>query len=118
MARKYFYDDGENKVGPVTGADLLRLRATGVVTDDTWVRSEKSATWRPFASVDLREEEREVANPSLWKILLRHMPLRTLIMLAALLLVLLVAGVMFVTVAWPLLLVLLFMWLFMSMMRR
>ncbi len=118
MARKYFYDDGENKVGPVSGEDLLRLRAAGTLADNTWVRAEKSSTWRPLASVDLREEEEEAANPSFWKILRRHMPLRTIIMLVALLIVFLVAAVAFVGVFWPVLLVLLIAWLFMSLMRQ
>ncbi len=118
MARKYYYDDGENKVGPVSGEDLLRLRASGSLSDDTWVRSEKSATWRPLASVDLREEEAEARNPSFWKILRRHMPLRSIILLVAVLVVFVVAGIAFVGVFWPVLLVLFFFWLFLSMMRR
>ncbi len=118
MARKYFYDDGENKVGPVSGEDLLRLRASGTLSDETWVRSEKSSTWRPLASVDLREEEQEAAHPSFWKILRRHMPLSSVVMILALLVVFVVAAVLFVGVFWPVLLVLLFVWMFMSMLRR
>ena len=38
MARKFIYDNGEEKLGPVTGRELLRLRAEGEIEDNTWVR--------------------------------------------------------------------------------
>ncbi len=118
MARKYYYKNDEGECGPVSGEELLTLRASGRLSDDTWVRTDTSATWRKLAFVDLREEEEEARNPSFWKILRRHMPLRTIIMLVAVLVVFLVATVAFVGMFWPLLLVLFFVWMFMSMLRR
>ena len=111
MARKFYYDTGSEKIGPVTGNELVRLRAAGQLDDNTWVRREDSETWRPLGSVDLREEEYEEANPSLWKLLTRHMPLSRLILLVAVLVVfiLLVVGVL--SVAWPFILVILAVWL-------
>ena len=64
MARKFFYDTGEQKVGPVTGDRLVQLRAAGEIDDSTWVRRADSSTWRPLGSVNLREEEEREANPS------------------------------------------------------
>ena len=69
MARKFYYDTGEEKVGPVSGEDLLRLRASGDIGDETWVRRSDSATWRPLHSVNLNEEEEKLRNPGLFKIL-------------------------------------------------
>lgn len=111
MAHKYFYDTGEEKLGPVTGNELVQLRAAGQIDNKTWVRREDSETWRPLGSVDLREEEYEEANPSLWKLLTRHLPLSRIILLVAVLLVflLLVLGVL--TVAWPFVLLVLAVWL-------
>lgn len=57
MARKFYYDADGEKLGPVTGHELLRLRAEGVISSSTWVRAENSQTWRPLANVDLREEQ-------------------------------------------------------------
>ncbi len=118
MARKYYYDTGEEKVGPVSGDDLLRLRATGELAEDTWVRAENSSTWRPLASVDLREEEEEAANPSLWKLLLRHVPLPSLILAVAVLIVLAAVFIFFIGAFWPLLLALALVWLLMNTIRR
>ena len=92
MAHKYFYDTGEEKLGPVTGNELVQLRAAGQIDNKTWVRREDSETWRPLGSVDLREEEYEEANPSLWKLLTRHMPVSRLILLVAVLVPRLVEG--------------------------
>ncbi len=114
MSRKYYYDTGENKVGPVDGEELLRLRASGQLADDTWVRAADSSTWRPLASVDLRREEQEAANPSFWKALLRHVPLPSLILGAAVLVVLAALLLFFIGAFWPLLLVFGIVWLLMS----
>ena len=57
MSRKFYYDTGTEKVGPVSGADLVRLRASGTITDQTWVRRADNNTWRPLSTVNLREEE-------------------------------------------------------------
>ncbi len=118
MARKYYYDTGEEKVGPVDGEELLRLRSTGRLPGDTWVRAENSSTWRPLESVDLRKEEVEAANPSFWKLLLRHVPLPTLILGAAVLVVLLALLVFFIGAFWPLLLAFALVWVLMTSIRR
>ncbi len=118
MARQYYYDTGEEKVGPVDGDELLRLRASGQLAADTWVRAEGSSTWRPLASVDLREEEEEAANPSLLKLLLRHVPLPSLILLAAVFIVIVAVLIFFIGAFWPLLLALGLVWMLMSSIRR
>ncbi len=118
MARRYYYDTGEEKVGPVRGDELLELRASGRLSGDTWVRAADSSTWRPLASVDLREEEEEAANPSLWKLLTRHVSPRSLILGGAVLLVFLAVLIFFVSAMWPLLMVLLLVWLLMAAFRR
>lgn len=111
MARRFYYDTGTEKVGPVTGNELVRLRAAGQIADDTWVRREDSGTWRPLSSVNLREEEQEEANPGLWTVLKRSGLLMPLLMLAVgvIVILVLVAGV--VSFAWPVLLVLFIIWL-------
>ncbi len=118
MARKYYYDTGEAKVGPVEGEELLRLRSTGELPGDTWVRAEDSTTWRPLESIDLRKEEVEAANPSFWKMLLRHVPLPSLILGVAVLVVIIAMLVFFIGAFWPLLLILGFGWMLMSSFRR
>ncbi len=118
MARKYYYDTGEEKVGPVDGEELLRLRATGGLSADTWVRAEDSSTWRPLGSLDLTREEREAANPSLWKILLRHVPLPSLILGVAVFIVLIALLVFFIGAFWPVLLAFGLVWMLMSSLRR
>ncbi len=118
MARKYYYDTGEEKVGPVDGETLLRLRASGQLAADTWVRAENSSTWRPLASVDLREEEEEATNPSLWKLLLRHVSLPNLILMGAVLIVIVAVLIFFIGAFWPLLLAMALVWLLMSSINR
>lgn len=110
MPRKFFYDTGEEKVGPVTGNDLVRLRAQGAISPATWVRRADSETWRPLSSVNLNEEEEEERNPGLWRILTRNLGVGRLLLLIAvgIVFVLLFAGV--VSVLWPVLLVLLLLW--------
>lgn len=71
MARKFYYDDGKEKHGPVSGDELVQLRAQGVITNETWVRREDNGTWRPLGTVDLSEEEEEARNPSLLTVLRR-----------------------------------------------
>lgn len=111
MTRRYYYDSGKSKVGPVTGAELLQLRADGEIDGDTWVRRADSSTWRPLAQTDLRQEEEEESNPSFWALLRRFVPLPYLISFALLLLLVLALAIGLLSVAWPLLLVLLFIWL-------
>ncbi len=110
MARKFYYDTGEKKIGPVTGYDLLRLRAEGRVKDDTWVRCANSATWRRFAELDLRKEEQEGANPTLWQLLTRYTSWRGILLFVAVMVVLLALFIGLVSVAGPLLLVILVLW--------
>ncbi|MDO5473215.1 MAG: DUF4339 domain-containing protein [Akkermansia sp.] len=111
MARKYYYDTGEEKIGPVTGNELVQLRAAGQIDNSTWVRREDSSTWRPLGSTDLREEEQEEANPSLWKLLTRNLSTGNIILLISVVvvLVLLVLGVL--SVAWPFVLVAVAVWI-------
>lgn len=71
MARKFYYDDGNEKHGPVSGDELVELRNQGVITNETWVRREDNGTWRPLGTVDLSEEEEEARNPSLLTVLRR-----------------------------------------------
>ena len=110
MAHKYYYDTGEEKIGPVTGNELVQLRAAGTIDNKTWVRREDSETWRPLSSVNLRQEEEEEANPSLWRLLTRNMPASRIILMVSVLVVflLLVLGVL--SVAWPFVLVLAICW--------
>ena len=111
MARKFIYDNGEEKLGPVTGAELLRLRAEGEIDDNTWVRREDSATWRPLRNTDLREEREKEASRSLWSLLFRHLSPGLKV---AIFLFLLIIVVMLLTVAaylWPVLLCLLLVWM-------
>lgn len=111
MARKFYYDTGEQKVGPVTGNRLVQLRAAGEIADDTWVRRADSSTWRPLSSVDLREEEEQEANPSLWRLLRRSFSWQSLLLLLAILIIFITLAVGFISLAWPFLLVLLVLWL-------
>lgn len=110
MARKFFYDTGEQKVGPVTGSHLVRLRATGEINDDTWVRLAKSNTWRPLGSVDLREEEEQEANPGLWRLLMRSLSWQNVVMIVALGIIFVAITVGVVALAWPLIIVLILLW--------
>ena len=110
MARKFFYDTGEQKVGPVTGSHLVRLRATGEINDDTWVRLAKSNTWRPLGSVDLHEEEEQEANPGLWRLLMRSLSWQNVVMIVALGIIIVAITVGVVALAWPLIIVLILLW--------
>ena len=111
MAKKLYYDNGKEKVGPISGDELLRLREQGALPADTWVRREDSGTWRPLNSVDLRAEEEEARNPSLLSVLVKSgMLTPLLIMLAALaIFVFLVIGA--VQFFWPVLLVVFIVWI-------
>ena len=111
MAREFYYDTGGKKVGPVTGYDLLRLRTEGSVADDTWVRRANSSTWRRLAEVDLSKDEEEEANPSPWRLLTRHVSWRGLLLFFAVVTVLIALFIGLVSVAWPLLFVLLILWM-------
>ncbi len=115
MARAFYYDVEGKELGPVSGRELLNLRARGAIAADTWVRREDSDTWRPFRSVDLREEERKerAAGPLrlLLRMLLRNRGPKTLVVTLLVLFVMLAMLAMAAVFLWPLLLVLL-VWLF------
>lgn len=112
MAHKFYYDTGTEKVGPVSGNDLVRLRASGEINDETWVRRADSETWRPLHTVDLREEEEEERNPGLFAILSRSgLLVPALIMLAGLV-IFLVLAVGAIQLFWPVLFVIFVIWLF------
>lgn len=111
MSRQYYYDTGSEKIGPVSGEDLVELRAEGTINDETWVRRADKGTWRPLKSVNLSEEEEEAANPSLLAVLRRSgllWPL-LLLLLGVILVVVLAAGL--AVQLWPLLLALFVFWL-------
>ncbi len=117
MARKFYYDTGEKKVGPVSGTDLLRLLREGEVDAKTWVRRDGASTWRQLSSVDLREEEEAERNPGLWRVLRSLLPLRTLLVVLLVFAVIIVLMVTVVSVAWPILLGVLVAWLFLKALR-
>lgn len=117
MARRYYYDTGEEKIGPVTGNELVQLRAAGKVQDDTWVRREHSGTWRHLAGIDLKAEEEEEAHPSLWKLLLRQFSVWNLLLAAAVLVVLILLVIGMLRVLWPLILALVVLWFLSRLLR-
>ena len=104
MARKYYYDSGSDKVGPVTGEDLVRLRAQGEIDNQTWVRRDDSDTWRHLGGINLKAEEEEAANPSLFKMLMRSGSGPVVLLFLA---GIVAAGCILLYYAWPVLLVLL-----------
>lgn len=110
MARKFFYDTGEQQVGPVSANRLVQLRAMGEIDDRTWVRRADSSTWRPLYSVDLRKEEEEEANPGLWRLLTRSMGWQSLALFLAGVVIIIAVVVGLLSFAWPFLLVLLLLW--------
>ncbi len=79
MARKFYYDTGEEKIGPVTGQDLLRLLSTGQIQRDTWVRRSESSTWRQMENVDLKDEKKKEQSRGFWYTLWKSLPLSAII---------------------------------------
>lgn len=122
MARKFIYDNGEEKLGPVTGRELLRLRAEGEIDDNTWVRPEESRTWRPLRHTDLREEKKKEASSgligSLWRMLVSHMSFKMMLVLGLVVVVLLAMLVVAGVYLWPLFLVLFMIWLLGRLIQR
>lgn len=117
MARKFYYDTGTEKVGPVSGIDLVRLRASGEINDDTWVRRADNNTWRPLHTVNLSEEEEEERNPGLFTILQRSgLLIPALIMLAGLV-IFLVLAVGAIQMFWPFLFFGFIVWWFVKMLK-
>lgn len=111
MTRKYYYDNGKEKIGPVSGETLLQLREQGELPADTWVRRSDSETWRPLSSVDLSEEEEEARNPSLLSVLVKSGMLTPLIILLVAFLILLALLIGAVAYLWPVLLVIFGVWI-------
>lgn len=104
MARKFYYDADGEKLGPVTGQELLYLRAEGRIDDKTWVRAEDSQTWRPFASVDLREERRKESSAGIWRQLFRNISPATMLVTGLVIFTLIVLMVTVAVFMWPFLL--------------
>lgn len=111
MPQRYYYDTGESKVGPVTGNELVRLRAVGDISPDTWVRRADSQTWRPLSQINLRQEEEQEANPSLWRLLRRHIPLGNIILAIALIFVGVAILIGVLRYVWPFLLAFIILWI-------
>lgn len=111
MARQFYYDTGSEKIGPVSGADLVRLRATGEINDETWVRRADNNTWRPLHTVNLSQEEEEERNPGLFTILKRSGLLGPLLIFLLGLVLFIVFAVGAIKLFWPVLLVIFFIWL-------
>lgn len=114
MARRFYYDDGNEKHGPVSGDELVQLRAEGRISDDTWVRREDNGTWRPLGTVDLHDEEEEARNPSLVTLLRRSGLLwpAVIFILGLAAVIILLTGV--IAVFWPLIAAIVFVWLLMK----
>lgn len=73
MVRKFYYDTGEEKIGPVTGAELLELLRQGEISADTWARLADSSTWRKLENTDLKAEKAKEENRSIWRKILGQM---------------------------------------------
>ena len=110
MSRKFYYDTGTEKVGPVSGADLVRLRASGTITDQTWVRRADN-TWRPLSTVNLREEEEEERNPGLFTVLRRSGLLGPVLIFLLGVVAFIVVAIGAIKLLWPVLLVVFILWL-------
>ena len=117
MARKFYYDTGTEKVGPVSGNDLVRLRASGEITDETWVRRADKNTWRPLHTVNLSEEEEEERNPGLFTVLKRSGMLVPALLMAVGLVIFLVLAIGAIWLFWPILLFIFIVWLYTKALR-
>lgn len=111
MARQFYYDTGSEKIGPVSGTDLVRLRAAGEINDDTWVRRADNNTWRPLHTVNLSEEEEEERNPGLFTLLRRSGLLGPVLIILLGLVFFIVIAIGAIQLFWPVLLVLFIFWL-------
>lgn len=111
MARQFYYDTGTEKVGPVSGTDLLRLRASGEINDKTWVRRADNNTWRPLHTVNLSEEEEEERNPSFFTLLRRSGLLGPVLIIVLGLVLFIVLAIGALQLFWPVLLVLFIFWI-------
>lgn len=115
MSHQFYYDDGNEKHGPVSGEKLVELRAQGIISDETWVCRDGSDTWRPLGSVDLSEEEEEARNPSLLTLLRRSGLLWPALIFVLFLgaVIVLLSGL--IAVFWPFIVTLLLIWMLMKM---
>lgn len=111
MARQFYYDTGSEKIGPVSGAELVRLRAMGEISNETWVRRADNNTWRPLHTVNLSEEEEEERNPGLFTILKRSGLLGPVLIILLGLVLFIIVAVGAIRVFWPVLLLLFIFWL-------
>lgn len=122
MARKFIYDNGEEKLGPVTGLELLRLRSEGEIDDNTWVRPVDSRTWRPLRHTNLRDEKEKEAKrglwSGLWQVLFRRMSFKMMLVLGLVVVVLLAMLVVVGVYLWPLFLILFMIWLLSRLIQR
>lgn len=111
MARQFYYDTGTEKVGPVSGTDLVRLRASGEINDETWVRRADNNTWRPLHTVNLSEEEEEERNPGVFTLLRRSGLLGPVLIIVLGLVLFIVLAIGALQLFWPVLLVLFIFWI-------
>lgn len=111
MARQFYYDTGTEKVGPVSGTDLVRLRASGEINDETWVRRADNSTWRPLHTVNLSEEEEEERNPGFFTLLRRSGLLGPVLIIVLGLVLFIVLAIGALQLFWPVLLVLFIFWI-------
>ncbi|MBR2145735.1 MAG: DUF4339 domain-containing protein [Akkermansia sp.] len=111
MARQFYYDTGTEKVGPVSGTDLVRLRASGEINDETWVRRADNNTWRPLHTVNLSEEEEEERNPGFFTLLGRSGLLGPVLIIVLGLVLFIVLAIGALQLFWPVLLVLFIFWI-------
>ncbi len=111
MARQFYYDTGTEKVGPVSGTDLVRLRASGEINDETWVRRADNNTWRPLHTVNLSEEEEEERNPGFFTLLRRSGLLGPVLIIVLGLVLFIVLAIGALQLFWPVLLVLFIFWI-------
>ena len=111
MARQVYYDTGTEKVGPVSGTDLVRLRASGEINDETWVRRADNNTWRPLHTVNLSEEEEEERNPGFFTLLRRSGLLGPVLIIVLGLVLFIVLAIGALQLFWPVLLVLFIFWI-------
>ncbi len=113
MAQQFYYDSGTEKIGPISGVDLVQLSHEGRITPDTWVRRAESSTWRRLADIDLTKEKEKEQKRSFWRAIWQQLTPAHIVGILCLLLFLggvLTLGVMALKVLWPILLVLLVFW--------
>lgn len=108
-SQQFHYDTGSEKLGPVSGAELLCLLAAGEITPETWVRRADSSTWRQLSNIDLSKEKEEEQKRSVRRALWQSLSPATIVGIICLILFLIALlwlGIMAVKFLWPLILVL------------